>query len=220
MVILAIDASSDECKIGIRKNGENLCRKAPAHRRQMEVIFPLLDGLLESADVKRNEIQSLIVPVGPGSFTGIRLTMTVGRAISAGLNVKLFGISSLKALAYTAARTSGVRNIAVATDAKRNQVYFGAYSLKNGLNDLDCVTEDSVSYPSDVNVPTDQTWATAGDGWLQYKNQFIANLNRLPFTGVRESEISDVLLMAEKIILGKGAPVDDVKPIYLRHPVK
>ena len=122
MTILALDTTTDTCKLGIRKDAENFCCSAPAEKRQLDVVFPLLDDLLNSAGVKRKEIQGLIVPIGPGSFTGVRLTATIGRAIATALKVRLIGVSSLEALATTAARTSRCSNIATATDAKRKQI--------------------------------------------------------------------------------------------------
>ena len=219
MTILALDTTTDICKVGIRKDAENFCCSAPAAKRQLDVVFPLLDNLLDSAGVKRNEIQSLIVPIGPGSFTGVRLTTTIGRAIAIALEVRLIGISSLEALAATAARTSKYSNIATATDAKRKQVYFAAYVFEEETRQTRTVIKDRIINPSEISPPLGQTWALAGEGWYHYENLLDKTFIPLEHTGVTETEISDILAIGERKIRQNKIEEDIVSPVYLRHPV-
>jgi len=218
MVFLALDTTGKNCKIGLRKNGEDFYKIAPAERRQTEVIFPLLDELLKSANVEKKEINSVVVPVGPGSFTGVRLATTISRAIATALGANSVGISSIEALAVSAARMSGHSKIAVATDAKRDQVYFGAYSFEGTTDISTTVIRERISYPRDVEPFEKNDWATAGDGWTRYGGQFPDAWEFCIDTSIYEIEISDILQMGEKKVAKNKK--ESVEPNYLRHPVE
>ena len=219
MTILALDTTTDTCKLGIRKDTEDFCCSAPAAKRQLDVVFPLLDDLLNSAGVKRQEIQNLIVPIGPGSFTGVRLTATIGRAIATALKVRLIGVSSLEALASTAARKSRCSNIATATDAKRKQIYFAAYVFEEETNQSKTVVKDRITAPSKITLPLGKPWALAGEGWYHYEDQLKKTFIPLEHTGVTATEIADILDIGERKIRQNETEDDIVSPVYLRHPV-
>ena len=219
MVILALDTSADICKIGIRKNNKNFCCSAPAEKRQLDVVFPLLDDLLTSTGVTRKEINGLIVPVGPGSFTGVRLSTTIGRAIATALKVRLIGVSSLEALATTAARASGSPYIAAATDAKRNQIYFAAYDFKENSNAPKPIVPDRITDPDRITPMEEVPWALAGEGWLRYKDKLEKNFLAYEHTGITDTEISDMLVTGETKIRENSVSEDTTSPVYLRHPV-
>ena len=219
MTILALDSTTDICNLGIRKNEETFCCSAPAAKRQLDVVFPLLDDLLDSTGIKRKEIQGLIVPIGPGSFTGVRMTATIGRAIATALKVRLIGVSSLEALATTAARKSRCPNIATATDARRKQVYFAAYVFEGDTNSTKTIVKDRIAVPSEITPLLGQPWALAGEGWYHYENQLERTFLSLEHTGVTEMEISDILAIGERKFRQNSIEEDIVSPIYLRHPV-
>ena len=178
-----------------------------------------MDDLLNSAGAKRQEIQNLIVPIGPGSFTGVRLTATIGRAIATALKVRLIGVSSLEALATTAARTSKCSNIATATDAKRKQIYFAAYVFEEETNQSKTVVKDRITAPSKITLPLGRPWALAGEGWYHYEDQLKKTFIPLEHTGVTATEISDILDIGERKIRQNETEDDIVSPVYLRHPV-
>ena len=219
MTILALDNTTDICKLGIRKNAETFCCSAPAVKRQLDVVFPLLDDLLDSNGIKRKEIKGLIIPIGPGSFTGVRLTATIGRAIATALEARLIGVSSLEALATTAARISKCPNIATATDARREQIYFAAYAFEGEPLQTKTVVGDRIAAPSEITLPSDQPWALAGEGWCHYENQLESSFLPLEHTGVTEIEILDILAIGERKLLQNRIEEDRVSPVYLRHPV-
>ena len=180
--------------------------------------FPLLDELLKSADIKREDIDVMAIPVGPGPFTGVRLGATISRALAAVLETEIIGVSSLKAIAATAFRKTGRSKIVVANDAKREQVYFGAYVFCTGGEFIQTVTADMVSNPTDVASPIGSDWAAAGNAWLRCKRQFPEKQQNYSYTGVTECEITDIIQLALSEIRS-GRKNIGADPVYFSSPV-
>ena len=60
-------------------------------------LLPLIDEMLKEKNIKLNDLNKIVVVNGPGSFTGIRIGVTVAKTISYSLNIPIYTISSLKA---------------------------------------------------------------------------------------------------------------------------
>ena len=218
MVILALDTTGEHCKLAILRRGETFIKTSPADRRQIEVVFPLLDELLKSANIEREDIGAVAIPIGPGSFTGIRLGATISRALAAVLKTEIIGVSSLKAIAATASRKTGRNKIVVANDAKREQIYFGAYVFQDRGDYIETVSEDTMLSPSDARFPTGDDWVIAGNAWLRYKGQFSENQQDHFYTGVTESEIRDIVQLA-LLEIRRGGKNFQTEPVYFTSPI-
>ncbi len=87
-------------------------------------LMPIIDVAFKKVNMKPNEIDTLFVTNGPGSFTGIRIGLTVAKIMAWGLKIKVIPISSLELMAST--RTDK-KYIAPLIDARRNYVFAGLY---------------------------------------------------------------------------------------------
>jgi len=218
MLILALDTTGEHCELAIFRGRETFIKTSPAGRRQIEVVFPLLDELLNSANIKREDIGGVAIPIGPGPFTGIRLGATIIRALAAVLDTEIIGVSSLKAIAATASRKTGRNKIVVANDAKQEQIYFAAYIFRDGGESIETVSADTMLRPSDVIFPTGDDWAIAGNAWLRYKEQFSENQQNYSYTGVIESEIKDIIQLALLEVRSGGKNLQ-AEPVYFSNPI-
>lgn len=97
-------------------------------------LFPKLDQLLKKNAVSIQDIDKLYVVVGPGSFTGVRIGVTVAKTMAWSMKIPIVPISSLEVLASG----GGGDYICSFIDARRDCVYAGIYDCN-----LDLVYEDS-----------------------------------------------------------------------------
>ena len=67
--------------------------------RNFSGFMPALHALMESANVGMEEIQTIAVAIGPGSFTGMRVGLAMAKGMTQGLKIPIIGVSSLEALA-------------------------------------------------------------------------------------------------------------------------
>lgn len=101
-------------------------------RSHAEAMAPGLRDLLAAADVAGTDLDLVLTGVGPGPFTGLRAGIMTARTLGWAWNVPVRGMMSLDAVAQGAAddaRSRGIREFLVATDARRREVYAAAYRL-------------------------------------------------------------------------------------------
>lgn len=90
-------------------------------KRQSEEVFRALDRVFETAGVERTAIDSICISEGPGSYTGVRIAMTIAKVIGEILPCEVYTISTLRL--YAACR----ENCMAVMDARAGRVYCGIY---------------------------------------------------------------------------------------------
>jgi tRNA threonylcarbamoyl adenosine modification protein YeaZ len=194
-VVLALDTST-VVNVGLAEGDRVLATATVADQMaHAEQLMPLVSECLDVAGVGVADLDRLVVGVGPGPFTGLRVGVATARVLSYVLGLELHGVCSLDVLA--AQFTGGnVGEFLVATDARRREVYWAHYSAA-GVR----LREASVSRPDDV--PRLPTIGPAAD---LYPDQ----LRAVP--GPRS--------MDPGVLATRGATLPDAghEPLYLRHP--
>lgn len=87
---------------------------------------------LRQAGLEREQIDTLVVGLGPGSYNGIRAALALARGWELAGRVRLIGFSTADALAFLAAANGLTGKLAVVIDAQRGEIYLGEYELTGG----------------------------------------------------------------------------------------
>ncbi len=95
-------------------------------RGQAESLFPALEGLMAEANMAWQDLDAIGVGVGPGNFTGIRISVSAARGLALSLDIPAIGISTLEAIFHVAGRPTG--RVAVFLPAPRGSIYFQVFS--------------------------------------------------------------------------------------------
>lgn len=175
--ILAFDTANEVIAIGLgrvvpetRTIEVVATREIPAHRASNTQLLPCINDLLREGSIQKSEITCIVCGRGPGSFTGVRICMATAKGMASALEVPLFGISTLDAIAWQA-QERGVRGQGiVAADAMRKEVYPVRYELNDeGIIrlDADSVMKTEAAAESFSNLD----WVS-GDGLLKYADLF------------------------------------------------
>ncbi|MBR6866439.1 MAG: tRNA (adenosine(37)-N6)-threonylcarbamoyltransferase complex dimerization subunit type 1 TsaB, partial [Bacilli bacterium] len=99
MVSLLLDTSNTNLSIGLAKDHKVIDEVTyEAWQKQSEYLVNELDILLKKNNLTRNDIEKVIAAKGPGSYTGVRIALTVAKVSAFALNVPLYLVSSLEAL--------------------------------------------------------------------------------------------------------------------------
>lgn len=123
-MILAIDTSSASSSAALVSDGRVIAERQHVDaRRHAEVLAGLVEDVLGEA---RPDL--IAVGVGPGPYTGVRVGVTTAQVLALAWGVPVHGICSLDALAFEAAQLGMPTSFAVATDARRREVYWARYS--------------------------------------------------------------------------------------------
>ncbi len=121
MTRLAIDLSLPEGSISVEVDGKvisSISWNRP--KLHAEVVFSQIERALNLAGVKKEDVEEVIVSSGPGSFTGVRLSVSVGKAFKE-CGVKVFSTTTLKALKW--GYESLGFNVFPVIPARRGKVY-------------------------------------------------------------------------------------------------
>lgn len=95
MYKLFLDTHSEKVTIGFIKDEELFVRTVESSKNHSEVCVPLLKEMLGEKKITLKDFDEILVVNGPGSFTGIRIGITIAKVIACSLNIKIKAISSL-----------------------------------------------------------------------------------------------------------------------------
>lgn len=129
MKLLAFETAAFACSGALECNGEVLQRFEVAPRRHGELLLPWADELLAEAGIQRRELDAIVLSRGPGSFTSLRLGISAGAAIAFALDIPIYPVSSLSALAWEAAYQHQQTHVWAALDARMGELYCAAYEF-------------------------------------------------------------------------------------------
>lgn len=126
---LLIDTSSDRIILAVYQDLESIYEMNVENGHDLSTrIFPLIDELFTKAKVSADEITRIYAVNGPGSFTGVRIGVTIAKTMAWALNKEIVPISELELMASTEVDTSyKVPYI----DARRDAVFAGIYDHNN-----------------------------------------------------------------------------------------
>ncbi len=214
-------------------------RVAPGEFSHLESTLPLAKELLEANGAKLSDVTHVAVSRGPGSFTGIRIGMTIARTLGQTLNVPLIPVPTLESFLYHAPDEHTL--ICPLFDAKRSQVYGAAYRMENGqrVTEVPECAFDINDYMNLVQIPLhnyrietgkQMTPLFFGDGIEPYKRAIGERLlswcdaDLIPdgFQAFAPAEFRFQRALAVAYLgwmmanEGKAVPWNEAEPVYLR----
>lgn len=132
MTILAIDTSNNPLGVALLQEDQVIGEYITNLKKNHSIrIMPAIQTLMEDCEKQPSDLTKIVVAKGPGSYTGVRIGVTIAKTLAWSLNIPLVGISSLEVLAATPARRfEGY--VSPIFDARRGQVYTGLYRFENG----------------------------------------------------------------------------------------
>lgn len=131
MIWLGIDTANTPLSVAIVKGGKVLTEENTSIPVNHSLrAMPAIEELFKRAKLDPANIDGIVVAEGPGSYTGVRIGVTIAKTLAWTLNKPLVGVSSLRSLATNGLFFNGL--ICPIIDARRKHVYAGVYESKNG----------------------------------------------------------------------------------------
>ncbi|EKB22304.1 universal bacterial protein YeaZ [Aeromonas veronii AMC35] len=219
--ILAVDTATEACSAALLVGDKLFSRWEEAPRDHTRKILPMVQAVLEDAGISLSDLDAIAFGRGPGSFTGVRIGISVAQGLAFGAGVPLIGISTLAAMAQGAYRLDGAQQVLTAIDARMNEVYFGRYELIDGRMQL--VGDEVVSEPAalvDAHGKLTGPVTCVGTGFETYGETLSGLADALAVSQARFPAAEDMLPLARAAWLaGEAVPVEQATPVYLRDKV-
>ncbi len=130
-MLLALDTSLSSCSTALMSRQGIFIdqRHIDLSKGHAEHLIPMIEDMMSASNTTMQEITAVVSTIGPGSFTGLRTGLAAARGYGVALNVPVFGVTTLEALALTAIKTSCIDHpMMVTIDARRGQVYVQKFS--------------------------------------------------------------------------------------------
>ena len=167
MLTLCIDTAYKYLTCTIIKDNEILASYCEeCFKKQSEEVFNALDTVFRKANIKKKDIDSICVSEGPGSYTGVRIAMTIGKTIGELMNLDVYTISTLRLYA------DNRENTMVLMDARANRAYVGIYDKEKIIQD-DCAIELDKINKKDYNVIGDGSLIGLQDNFIDIGDCFL-----------------------------------------------
>ena len=127
MNLLAIDTSSQYACVVLSADGVIYRDIRAIPRQHNQWILPMVQSVLQQANLSVQTLDGLAYGVGPGSFVGVRLAAAVAQGLAMGGGIQIIPFSSMQAIAMDAYQITKALSISVCLDARVNSVYWGNY---------------------------------------------------------------------------------------------
>lgn len=148
MLVLAIDTSGDIGSIALATEKHlvsefNFRNKMDLLRR----LIPNIDRLVSDAGKSKSELDGIVISLGPGSFTGLRIGMAAAKGLAHVLDRPIVGVSTLDALAHGAS-AAAPKSIVAVIHSRPKEAYWALYKSDSGA--IHRATEDEMSPIADI----------------------------------------------------------------------
>ena len=139
MATLLLDSSNTSLSVGFEKDGKLLGYSSfEAWQVQSEYMVPEIDKLMTKLGLTRRDISGVVTAIGPGSYTGVRISLTIAKIVSLACGCPIYPVSSLRVL-----KDSKNPSICV-INARSGRSYFGVYEGEKVLVEDTIKTNDEV----------------------------------------------------------------------------
>jgi tRNA threonylcarbamoyl adenosine modification protein YeaZ len=191
VLTLAFDTATQVATSALLDDGEVLGERTSRAQTLLEDV----DALLRQGGAHPGDLGAIVVGVGPGSFTGVRIGLAAARGLALALDLRGAGVSTLDALA------AGAPGAVPVIDARRREVF----TLVGGM--------PAVLAPSDLDVHDGAVYV--GDGAKRYRVELESRGAAVPLD---DDERHLPRARFHAALARELVPVDEIEPLYLRVP--
>lgn len=209
---LAIDCTDRVSSIAISDGNQLWQIENTEEKRQARKILSLIDECLDKASINKEDLNSLCWAAGPGSFTGLRVATSVAQGLAYALDIPLFAISSLEAMAVALSRIQPNVDgkVLVVTDAYMGEYYWASFQILAQQNKVKRLTEDCLSSIEEIQMPEDAV-LVIGNGADKIESESLEKRSDLAMRA------QDLMLLAEaQYKQGQQISAMQAEPAYLR----
>ncbi|MGB1077488.1 MAG: tRNA (adenosine(37)-N6)-threonylcarbamoyltransferase complex dimerization subunit type 1 TsaB [Bdellovibrionales bacterium] len=155
--VLSIDTALEACAVSVANGDDIFTAYEPMGRGQTEKLLPMILDTCDRAGTKLKDIEAVVVTRGPGSFTGVRVGLSVARTLEATQNIPLYGLTTFEAVSLLLGE--GNSDYGIVLESKRDDVYFQKKGSAPSVSEIGTVQKEHPNLPLVGNVEGVQTVA-------------------------------------------------------------
>lgn len=219
MKILSLESSGESCSVALCNEDRLYSQIRTEARQHAKLFLPLIDEVFAESGLALTDLDAIAFGQGPGSFTGVRICMSVVQGLAFGAQLPVIPVSTLAATAaaYFAKNPSVTPTVSVGLDARMSEVYLGKYQLHNGVvvakqNEAVLGFDSAIELIEREEILVGSAWAL--DAFSQLRED-APECQPDVFASAL-----DILAVAKgKFVDGELQDIGSVEPVYLRDEV-
>lgn len=215
--ILAIETATDVSSVAIFEDGVlKALQENHANRTHARLVTVMVERMLQDLEWKTTDLSAVAVAKGPGSYTGLRVGVSVAKGLCMALDIPLLSVGSLEALASSVVDIASVldANICAMIDARRMEVFaqcFDHHGVAIDLPEAKIVEEGAY-----MAMLADRKLLFVGDGAEKCRSILTAHANAVVL-GSRLSSAQHMGKVAhERLLSGEVEDLVTFEPFYLK----
>jgi tRNA threonylcarbamoyladenosine biosynthesis protein TsaB len=158
---LGIETATSIASVGIVVEDQVAAeRSLPVHGSHARMLLPLIDEVLAAAGLGLRDLDVLAVSIGPGSFTGLRIGLSVAKGLVLATGLPLVDVPTLTAYAHTVGPRPGL--VCPVFDARKGEVYAAAFQWRDG--EPQCIAAPAAMAPAVFAASLRGPCTLVGDG--------------------------------------------------------
>ena len=225
MRILALDAATEACSVSLWCDGQETGRASESGKSSAPQLLAMVNECLAEAQLTLSALDGIASSIGPGAFTGVRITVAVAQGLAFGAGLPVIPISTLEALAAQVlwlgdAGLAPAGHAMACLDARMGEVYWGCFE-NDAAQGVRASNAPAVSPPQQVVMPGAAQYLGVGRGFRAYPA--LAEVPRLRIIETLKAALPQAREMARlgALRFSRGGGVDPAQliPLYLRDKV-
>jgi len=213
MKLLGIESSCEHVTVAACDGERFEQRVVEGGQSPSETLIPTALALLATLGLRLDMLDAIVLGVGPGAFTGLRVGCSVAQGFALSADLTVLPICSLEAIALAQPH----ERILVATDARMGETYHAAYVREGDA--LRLLRAPDCQPPEQVTTPEGDWWG-AGSAFRAYADRLLPGAdNVLGREGDALPEAGALLTLAQRRGLADALDVTRVAPLYVRDKV-
>ena len=214
---IAIDTSTRRFCLGAKNGSDYFDMTIDGSTDHAKEIFSNIEKIMSSAEIKKKQLDCFIIGVGPGRFSGLRVSISAIKTMSYVLKIPIVPVSSLEIMARYALKDKNIKKVIILEDAGKGNLYIGSYESKD--HKILQLSKDYICHIDDLDL-TDMEATFLGSGLVRYSDIKIKGKSVL----IQPAELylnSKTLIESglEQFILGNTIECMKIKPNYLYEEV-
>ena len=219
MRVLALDAATEACSVALLIDGRMTARSIESGKSTAAKIVNMAEEVMAEAQVSLSMLNGIACSVGPGAFTGVRITVAVAQGLAFGAGLPVAAVTTLEALALQLLREPGTHALAC-LDARMGEVYWGRFAADAAAGVL-AIGAPKVGSPESVAVEPGSRYLGIGRGFRAYP--ILARIAGVEVDAERSQALPNAREVARlgalRLAAGMGLDPADLRPLYLRDKV-
>ena len=217
--ILAFDTVSSSFSIALKKDKDIIEINKENIKNHNEELLPILSNFLEDNKTSLNEINCIVMGIGPGSFTAIRIAFSTIKTICYAKNIPIIGVSSLDTLYQNIDSFNGIKLSMI--DARKGSIYANIYKDNTKIKEnLDLTYEEVINLIKDISTK-DNSITLCGDGFSKNETYFKENLQEYKLNILDNSyniikASKSILISEERYNKKQFDNIFSLNPLYIR----